>query len=388
MDNKEREAKKEQEEKVERMLTNARMHWVHASPFLGSLVMHLKVKLIYDEPTGATDGRHLFANPEWVSQLEPGEVRFFVAHELMHCAMDHISRLKDRNPTRWNVAIDYVVNDAIRAAWPELPADLGLYNADFSGLSADEVYDLLPDSCGHTQFRPGQKGTIIVSPDERAGETSAESSLRWRRAVRDAVARQEEADRARGSGPGGALKDLAVAGEPQTPWTQRLASVMTSGKGWPRWSKPNRRYAARGLILPSHQKMATQCVVVAIDTSGSVSEEDYKLFSAELFGLLNMGKPVTTHLLACDMEVCKHTVVRDIDLPIVNLPEMSRTYGGTDFRPAFKWVEEQELSPDLFIYLTDLEGPMPNKEPPYPVLWIAVGKSSGPDWGEVVRLVA
>ncbi len=45
--------------------------------------------------------------------------------------------------------------------------------------------------------------------------------------------------------------------------------------------------------------------------------------------------------------------------------------GGTDFRPPFQYVEQEQLDPKALIYFTDGECNLfPETPPDYPVLWI------------------
>ena len=60
------------------------------------------------------------------------------------------------------------------------------------------------------------------------------------------------------------------------------------------------------------------------------------------------------------------------DLPIVLCPKGG---GGTDFRQVFQWVEQQGISPECLIYLTDLECSRFPEEPFYPVLWARIGST-------------
>lgn len=45
--------------------------------------------------------------------------------------------------------------------------------------------------------------------------------------------------------------------------------------------------------------------------------------------------------------------------------------GGTDFRPVFKFVQEEFDDVKLLLYFTDLEGLFPNKSPNYEVKWVS-----------------
>jgi predicted metal-dependent peptidase len=59
--------------------------------------------------------------------------------------------------------------------------------------------------------------------------------------------------------------------------------------------------------------------------------------------------------------------------------------GGTDFRPVFEWVEQNQLMPACLIYLTDLCCHSYPAPPDYPVLWVTESRRTAP-FGETVRI--
>ena len=69
-------------------------------------------------------------------------------------------------------------------------------------------------------------------------------------------------------------------------------------------------------------------------------------------------------MIQCD------TQVRDvIDFHSDEAPEITISgRGGTSFQPVFDYIAEHGIDPDVLIYMTDLEGPMP-EEPPFQVIW-------------------
>jgi predicted metal-dependent peptidase len=61
--------------------------------------------------------------------------------------------------------------------------------------------------------------------------------------------------------------------------------------------------------------------------------------------------------------------------------------GGTDFRPAFRWVEEEGLNPMWMIYLPDLACDLFPEEPAYPVIWAYVKEEARePPFGEYLSM--
>jgi ribosomal 50S subunit-recycling heat shock protein len=60
--------------------------------------------------------------------------------------------------------------------------------------------------------------------------------------------------------------------------------------------------------------------------------------------------------------------------------------GGTSFIPVFNWVDEQRLTPDALVYLTDMKGSFPQHAPSYPVIWGSILKDKKAPFGEIVDI--
>ena len=417
----------ESDEKLMKKLYRARRHWIYQSPFLGSLVMYLRPVLDDNTcPTGYTDGRVIGANREWLSKRTEEETRFFIAHEVMHCAYSHTLRLGKRIPPLWNIANDHVINLMLKEMYPDLtmPKD-GCADEQYKGMSSEEVYNdllknakvLVPQKFNGKGLPRNPNGSITIllpTPPEKGdgskdgkeeggdnGEGEGEQSAKgdsqddsdakeaekWQRAISDAIAKQQEHDRSQGSQSGiDSLAELLLAKRPKVPWQSQLARYMQPTRGRPNWARPNRRYLAGGLTLPTSREHKLPCVVFVTDVSGSVGEADYELFSGELNGVLNRLRPEVTHILAVDTEIKNHLVLRDTDLPVKSLPGMKMSGGGTSFTAPFKWADNNRIQPSVLIYLTDMYGGFPSQEPPYPVIWVSVSGVNRAPFGQVIQL--
>jgi len=93
--------------------------------------------------------------------------------------------------------------------------------------------------------------------------------------------------------------------------------------------------------------------------------------------------PTTAHVLAVDADVQSVAQYRSEDLPI---HVDCKGGGGTDFRPAFRWVAENGIEPAALIYLTDLCGMFPDSDPGYPVLWVSTDPTGAAPFGDVVPI--
>ena len=122
----------------------ARLGLLLRHPFFGNMATRLKIQEC-DEwcPTAATDGRNLFYNVDFFSKLSNKEIEFVIAHEILHCVFDHMTRREDRDPQLHNIACDYIVNNTlVRDNIGEKPKDIQLYQDwKYDGWTSEAVYD-------------------------------------------------------------------------------------------------------------------------------------------------------------------------------------------------------------------------------------------------------
>ncbi|MCD8214699.1 MAG: VWA-like domain-containing protein [Clostridiales bacterium] len=118
--------------------------------------------------------------------------------------------------------------------------------------------------------------------------------------------------------------------------------------------------------------------VIVIDTSASCEGEAVKAFLSRTFSLLSLRNSffnrVKIHVIQCDNKVRRDTVIENSEQleRLFNDVELVG-FGGTDFRPAFEYVEE--IKPSLknlkgLIYFTDGEGIYPEKPPSYDTAFV------------------
>jgi len=107
-------------------------------------------------------------------------------------------------------------------------------------------------------------------------------------------------------------------------------------------------------------------IVIAVDTSGSISRDEYTAFISELQRILYFKDKI--YFIECDAEIKDAQFVSMNNFKEVAFNIKGR--GGTDFRPVFEHIEKHNISTDLLIFFTDGEGNFPKKEPRYSVLWV------------------
>ena len=101
------------EDVLERIVV-ARVGLLLRHPFFGNMATRLRIKEADDwVPTAAVDGRNLYFNTQFFNAMDNKEIEFVIAHEILHCVFDHLTRRDDRDPQIYNIAADYIVNNLL-----------------------------------------------------------------------------------------------------------------------------------------------------------------------------------------------------------------------------------------------------------------------------------
>jgi predicted metal-dependent peptidase len=179
-----------------------------------------------------------------------------------------------------------------------------------------------------------------------------------------------------GTAAGRALAEVRAATERSVPWEALLRTFFTGIRRTDYRLYPfHRKHLWRGICLPSLGAPGPQHLVVAVDTSGSMSDELLSRIAGELDHLRGMTECKLTML---HFDTCiEHVVVRES----YESSEMKKSAtffgrGGTDIRAPFEWLATEARAGRLFppadalVVVTDGFGPMPVREPGLPVLWL------------------
>jgi predicted metal-dependent peptidase len=383
-------------------LTRARVQLLLRQPFFGTITMRMPFVDVATSPalafitTMATDGKRMFYHAPFVESLDNQELMAVLAHEVMHVVLLHMTRRNGRDGKLWNVAGDHAINLILTDAHSfadgqterfKLPKD-HLADKKYIGWSSERIYDDLrqqqpPNNGGGSGYGdPGGCGGVIDGPSSGSALTKQEiAQIESEAAV--IVAQAAQAAKSRGKLPGNLAGLIEQFYKPRIDWRAELrkfiAQVVNSDYTW---SRPNRRFAHAGLILPGPLKEGVGEIVIAVDTSGSVSDAELSQFGGEMRDIIDEVKPSETTVIYCDAAVARVDTFHHGD----NFGVMRVAgRGGTSFDPPFEWVRESGKQPKAFIYLTDGGAPSPSVEPPFPVLWITTQANSF-SFGKVIKL--
>ena len=148
------------------------------------------------------------------------------------------------------------------------------------------------------------------------------------------------------------------------------------------WVRPNRRFIGRGMYLPSLHNPCLEEIAIAVDTSGSISDDELTQFTAETSHILHELAPERVQFIQCDAEVNETTEYTRESLP---LKVTYKGRGGTEFTPVIDYLKENHPNVAALVYLTDLECSEFGDEPHFPVLWVTTNATEAP-YGEVIQM--
>jgi len=342
-------------------------------PFFAHIGLQLPFKWNDNIPTARTNYRSFEYNTSFFMALTHAMRVFLIAHEIGHVAFMHNIRCGDRNPVIWNKACDYVINFMLVAAGFTMP-HIGLYDVRFGGMSTEQVYDILINEGEPDDDFDALADIIFGDGDGEPGDKPTQEDIDAVKTIvhRATVIQKMSGGNLPGEVPGEVLRVLDQLLNPILPW-QRIVDryLNASVQGGFTWRKPNKRFVP-DYYLPSMRSRTLGDVVVAIDLSCSVEDDQQKEMLTEIESLRRKYHPKKLTVLDCDTDIHNIHIVKPnrkiLDLELAG-------GGGTSYKPVEAYCDKHK--PDLLIYFTDLEiedaDDITTKKP-YNILWINHGE--------------
>lgn len=391
-------------------IVQARSDFLMRQPFFGLMSMNLK--LINSSNwlvTAATDGKHFYYNVGFFLLLEPEEIKFVFAHEILHCAYDHFLRsyitedfshyeskydvtlsYDQKNKLKHelvNIAADYCVNrDLIECEIgqkirPEIIRIF--YDKKYDGKTMEEIYkELLKDGPGEGEMLDdhsvGNKaaGNKLRRADIQ-GKGDAESTdgpEDMTPAEKEAVAkefnekmiaafdaqtsheeRKEQDKMSAGKMPAELKRIIARLKKPEINWRHYIRrKIISYFKQNENWASPHRRSFDTSFILPGTKQSERVDIHIAIDCSGSISERELGDFLSEIGGIALQFKDYVFRVWTFDGKVYTESFVEYTTKNIRELPKYKFFGGGgTSFQSNWDFMRANKIKPHLFIMFTD-----------------------------------
>lgn len=315
------------------------------SAFFTTLAFSLIHEFSDKVSTAATNGKKIMYNPEFFMSLSHDERVFLILHEAMHCAYLHMERKGDRDPHKFNIAADHVINLQLIDRGFKMPKN-GLADGQYKELSTEEVYNLLPTSPAD-QPMPGF-GEDLQAPDD----PSAAASEALANDIQDILVRAAIQSKMANDKPGTIPGDVQIFLDrllnPKLPWNRILQKYLQSfAKNDYSFKKPNRRFFPQ-FHMPRLFGENLINFAVAVDTSGSVSDHEFNRFVSETHSILRMMKPDKITVIQFDTEIKSVSEVRNVR-ELMNISFTGR--GGTLINPVLEWANKNK--PQLLLVFSD-----------------------------------
>lgn len=368
--------------------------------FFSTLCSSLETIFTEEYDTAATNGIKLLINPVFFSKLTLPERVFLLAHETLHVAYLHTIRCEDRNPEIWNMAADYVINlelvergftfiGDLRSRGIDFPG--GLLDKQYAGMSTEEVYKkLLDDAQQNPLPQLSMKDIIPTGSEKGEGGESGKGSVNQgiaeaaRAEVQAKISRAimiAEMSQQAGGIPPSIKRYFSDLTKPKINWKavlQRFVATLTNDNY--SWQRPNKRLLPT--YLPKLHSQTLGRLDFAIDTSGSITKEQFTQFVSEVHAVLRMLKPKEIGVYQFDHKLEGSNVVRKVT-DILTIPFS----GGGGTRPQCAIDEFKKNKALGLIILTD--GYFHKSlltDPKRPVIWVVYDNPNFvPPFGSVVH---
>jgi len=352
----------------------ARVGLLLRHPFFGNMATRLVLQEANEWcPTAATDGRNLYYNVAFFSQMSNKEIEFVIAHEILHCVCDHMTRREDRDPQIHNIAADYIVNNTrVRDRIGEKPKDIPIFqDFKYEGWTSEAVYDDIFEKYDQEQLE--QLGKLLdehvdwdkdnqgsgqsKSKDGKDGKGKAPSySKEELRKIRDEI-KENMISAAQAAGAGNIPKEveriIKELTEPKMNWRELLRQqIQSTIKNDFTFQRPSRKAWHTNAILPGMNFDETIDICVAVDMSGSIGNDQAKDFLSEIQGIMAEYQDYNIKVWCFDTDVYNEQDFR------ADSGESLDDYqvvggGGTDFMANWKYMKEHDIQPKRFIMFTD-----------------------------------
>lgn len=382
--------------------------------YLDVALSSLAWEITTDIPRIGTDGLKIAYEPHYLADLyreNPMLVNRVYLHMVFHCIFRHLFRSCPEDRELWNLSCDMAVEALIdgmhhrsirmgvhpfrRAVYDELRKTLKV-------LTAEGIYRELKKA----DYRPEQRARMVQefciddhtywpAPPEEEGPKPpsplmAKLKKHWKD-VSDRMQTELSIGREAGTEDGDLSDELAVENRERYDYRTFLKKfavlkeemqIDPDSFDYVFYSYGLRMYGNMPLIEPQEWKETHKIeeFVIVIDTSMSCSGDLVRKFLEETYHILaeteSFFRKVHIRILQCDDAVRADQLITTGE-ELKQYMDHLQLYGdgGTDFRPAFTYVQQlidQGEFKNLkgLLYFTDGKGTFPRKRPPYDAAFI------------------
>lgn len=378
-------------------LSDINFYLLKNNPFYFCLLQQAKITLAPDSKYIAAcainNKIEISLNPTILSKFSISEQSAIVIHEFQHIFSGHIKQsLQKRDASYFaernvaenrmltNIAMDCEIN--ARNADLKDSANLGITaEGPYRGVYAEDFNLRNGDSWTHNLRKLITNAKLQETPhDHDYFQDSSQNELFSDHIVE--IAAKKAKENMRGMKAGNIPKEVEsflddVERNKSLPWNLLLRQFMQSLVSIDQkssWKKRNRRFKGK---LPGVKKIPRIKILVAMDESGSVGEDEHKKFVNEIKAIYDTGF-VEIWIAKFDTQIHEYYKYDGGNIG-------RHANGGTDFIPVHEKCLEEKFKG--LIMLTDGEATFPNaSEVTYKTLWVMVGDIQKAPYGHTVYI--
>lgn len=385
-------------------VSKAKARLLMQHPFFATLLLRTEVLVTntskggYPVELAATDGSHIYLNPEFLEKCSVEDTMSVLVHEIGHDSLLHSLRLGARNHDMWNKAGDHAINLMLEDQGFKAPASVPggwLADTQYKSWSADRIYDALrrdqnapgkpgqqPQNGKGGQPGPGQPGKdwlhgdVLPSPAQ-----TPEDQAKAMQQAKQRVAAAANMARMAGKLGGELARMVDEFLETKVHWTEVLREYMTKiVKARDNWSRRNRRFA--NFYLPTRRSVTMGPIAFIPDTSGSMWGDDMEKICSEMAHCAQQTQPENIRVIWADTKVAGEQVFDPAEFEFSKLEPQGG--GGTNMCVPLKYVEQYE--PQVVVLMTDGYTPWPSSPTPFPLIIVCTTEVDCPEWAMTIRI--
>lgn len=336
------------------------------------IIMIGKTEVKDDVPTACTDGRNTYYGREFMAKLASNKRKGVILHENLHKAFRHTTvwkHLYKENATLANMACDYVINLMIMDGdnnFVTLP-ESALLDPKYKGMDAGTVYRMLKEEAKGGTIKVKTVGdqegkdVPVVEVGNGLDEHDWEGAEGMTTEEKETLAKDIDQALRQGAILAGKMsanvpREISEVLQAKVDWREALREFITSfcaDKDESTWRRPSRRWIGQDVYMPSMIGESVGRIVIGIDMSGSIGEEEVGQFLGEVQNICERVKPEGIDLLYWDTRVCQHEKYEQDQLDNLLSSTKPRGGGGTDPQCIVDYMNNKKIKAECAVILTD-----------------------------------
>lgn len=347
-----------------------RISFLFNHPFLS--VLALSINSEFKENINSaflTDGFKITIDTEKLTQYSRDEITYLYAHTLLHIVLKHPYRQKTRDRDIWNQACDVVINNILSTFENVGTRPAGeIIDLDFKDKCVEEVYEILykkkkeqlskttPNKNGKIESNSYDKSKLdldeVLTKSEKMNQEKLDGIIIQALSLAKKSANLNE----------GMSIEIDTLIKPEIDLQDVLKEYLISSffEKQISYERPNKRFIDRSIYMPGTKKLNDNLnIFVALDSSSSVSLEEYKKFLGIISEIAESFYEYKIDILPFDLKVRNEYIISFDSFNPLSSKELliPKSNGGTSFDELLRFLKKSsEIRNDsLLIALTDGE---------------------------------